>query len=90
MLNPIFTIPHIRNLTPIFHEVAYQMRDALKSELAGTNDIIDMMAWLTRTSLEAIGQAGLGYSFGAMKGDSDAYVKATKDLTYGSFLLKHS
>ena len=44
---------------------------------------IDMMEWISRTSLENLGQGVLGYSFGALDENSaDDYDDAIKMLKY--------
>ena len=37
---------------------------------------INISEWTEKLTLEAIGQAGLGYSFGAFEGRNDKYRKA--------------
>ena len=44
---------------------------------------VDMLAWMTRTALELIGQAGLGYSFDPLVADSpDEFALAVKSFGY--------
>lgn len=49
------------------------------------NDItqVDMLAWMSRTALELIGQAGMGYSFDDLEDEANAhpYVQAIKGLS---------
>ncbi|KAK7040122.1 hypothetical protein VNI00_009927 [Paramarasmius palmivorus] len=67
MLNPVFSIAHMRNMVPMFYEVAHK---------------IDMLSWMARTALELIGQSGLGYSFDELQDEEHAhpYVKTLKGL----------
>ncbi|KAI0631283.1 cytochrome P450 [Trametes polyzona] len=82
-LNPVFSVTHLRQMTPIFHEI---LRSAIESRVrAGSNSTdfaeVDMVGWMGRTALELMGQAGLGYSFDPLVEDaSDAYGVALKDL----------
>lgn len=42
---------------------------------------VDMLAWMGRTALELIGQAGLGYSFDPLVADApDAFASAIKSF----------
>ena len=63
------------------------MRNALATRVH-TNDnsrVLDMNSWMARTTLEILGQAGLGYSFDNFVEDStDAYGKALKMFLYVS------
>ncbi|KAE9401520.1 cytochrome P450 [Gymnopus androsaceus JB14] len=54
MLNPVFSIAHMRSMLPIFYDVV---------------DQIDLLGWMARTALELIGQSGFGYSFDNMVED---------------------
>ena len=47
---------------------------------------LDMLAWMTRTALELIGQAGLGYSFDPLVADAmDEFGRVVK--SFGCVLL---
>ena len=41
---------------------------------------IDIAEWMSKTALELIGQAGLGYSFGALEGRYDEFNRALHGL----------
>ncbi|KAF7794414.1 hypothetical protein EIP86_005548 [Pleurotus ostreatoroseus] len=64
MLNPVFSINHMRYMAPIFYQMAHRLRDAIEGDLesSGTSEV-DMLDWMGRMALELIGQGGLGYSF---------------------------
>ncbi|KAJ3775232.1 cytochrome P450 [Lentinula raphanica] len=69
MLNPVFSIAHMRSMIPIFYDVVDQLRDALSRRVQGGPQEIDLLGWMARTALELIGQSGLGYSFDDMMDD---------------------
>ena len=80
MLNPIFTIPYIRDLNPVFYAVSYQLRDLLKAAIGPRKESINMVHPLAQVALELIGQAGFGHNFGSLQGRSDGYLNASKEL----------
>ena len=41
---------------------------------------IDIIEWMTKTVLELIGQAGLGYSFGMLEGRKDKLNQVLNEL----------
>ncbi|KAJ3829900.1 cytochrome P450 [Lentinula raphanica] len=69
MLNPVFSIAHMRSMMPIFHDVVDQLRDALSQRVQSGPREIDLLSWMARTALELIGQSGFGYSFDNMVDD---------------------
>ncbi|KAJ3743770.1 cytochrome P450 [Lentinula detonsa] len=64
ILNPVFSGAHLRDMIPTFFEITHKLEDALKRSLQSGSQTqeIDILSWMGRTSLEIIGQAGLGYS----------------------------
>lgn len=57
------------------------MRSALTARVPrdGTAEVLDVNGWMSRTTLEMLGQAGLGYSFDDFVGDSaDPYGESIK------------
>ncbi|CAA7268814.1 unnamed protein product [Cyclocybe aegerita] len=83
MLNPVFSIAHMREMVPIFYEIAHKLQNTLMSMTStGPREVnqlllyfdaephlrqIDILAWNTRLALELIGQTGLGYSFDTLE-----------------------
>nr|VWP01640.1 Alcohol oxidase [Ganoderma boninense] len=70
MLNPVFSGAHMRNLTPLFNDVAGRLRAALESQVEHGPKDLDMLSWIGRTALELIGRGGLGYSFDPLVAES--------------------
>ncbi|KAI9458422.1 cytochrome P450 [Lactarius psammicola] len=79
LLNPVFNVNHMRHMTPIFHQVARQLRENLDSIVANGGQEINIADWMGKFSLELIGEAGLGYSFGTLEGRNDEYCRALKE-----------
>ncbi|KAJ3783409.1 cytochrome P450 [Lentinula aff. detonsa] len=69
MLNPVFSIAHMRSMMPIFNDVVNQLRCALSQRVQNGPQEIDLLGWMARTALELIGQSGFGYSFDNMVDD---------------------
>ncbi|RXW18985.1 hypothetical protein EST38_g6860 [Candolleomyces aberdarensis] len=67
LLNPVFSTAHLREMTPIFYEVAHKLRKTLTEQVSQGEKEIDMLSWMGRTALELIGQSGYGYSFDSLE-----------------------
>ncbi|KAI0764992.1 cytochrome P450 [Fomes fomentarius] len=86
MLNPVFSTKHLREMTPIFYEVVHKTCDAIVQRVKAGADTkggveIDMLGWMGRTTLEVLGQAGLGYSFDPLTDDRpDEFATAVKEF----------
>ncbi|TBU46705.1 cytochrome P450 [Dichomitus squalens] len=80
MLNPIFSINHMRHMMPMFYNVGHKLRLAIEHRVRSAPSEIDMLNWMGRTALELIGQAGLGHSFDPLQEDvtPDIYAEAIK------------
>jgi len=88
MLNPVFSGRHVRYMLLTFYEIAGKLRDAVAAQVASGTVEIDMLHWLARTSLELIGQSGLGYSFDPLTENiENPYARAIKDLSPAVFKL---
>ncbi|KAJ3861973.1 cytochrome P450 [Lentinula novae-zelandiae] len=84
ILNPAFSAAHMREMIPVFFEVAHKLESALKNRLqAGpSTQEVEILSWMGRTALELIGQAGLGYSFDPLTDEESAhpYSQISKEL----------
>ena len=62
---------------------AAKLEKALTSQLQGDPREVDIMQWLSRTSLEMVGKGGLGYSFDALLEEKpNAFGDAIKSFMY--------
>ncbi|KAF8956301.1 cytochrome P450 [Flammula alnicola] len=84
MLNPVFSIAHMRDMVPTFYDITYKLRDAFSNKVKDGPQEIEVMKWMTRTALELIGQSGLGYSFDPLTEDAvpHPFSEAVKNLTH--------
>ncbi|TDL20046.1 cytochrome P450, partial [Rickenella mellea] len=82
MMNPVFSMRHMKDLLPIFYPISLQLRDVLKRKVQSGEREMNLMPWMSRTALEYIGQAGLGYSFDALdESKSNEYSESIRMLT---------
>lgn len=83
LLNPVFSINHMRHLAPVFYAVAHRLRDGLSMQISESDGDIDILDWMGRTALELVGQGGLGYSFDTLvDATPNAYRDALKEFLY--------
>ncbi|KAJ3515520.1 hypothetical protein NMY22_g14433 [Coprinellus aureogranulatus] len=80
MLNPVFSIAHMREMIPIFYDAAEKLRDTFLKKTQDSAQEIDVTTWMARMALELIGQSGMGYSFDPLTEDAaeHPYCKAVK------------
>ncbi|KAJ3535832.1 hypothetical protein NMY22_g6302 [Coprinellus aureogranulatus] len=73
IMNPAFGAAQIRELTGIFVEKAIELRDVWMSQVQGKEvETINVLAWLSRMTLDVIGLAGFNYKFNALAQGEDA------------------
>ncbi|KLO16318.1 cytochrome P450 [Schizopora paradoxa] len=83
MLNPVFSLKHMRGLLSIFYPVSHQLRDVLARKVRNGENEINVMEWMSRAALEYIGCGGFGHSFDALNESSrNEYGEAVKMLVY--------
>ncbi|KAI0754104.1 cytochrome P450 [Daedaleopsis nitida] len=79
MLNPVFSVAHMRNLMPLFYSITDRLRAALETRVKDGPQEMDILMWMGRTALELIGQGGLGHSFDPLvEESSDSFAEAVK------------
>ncbi|KAF7976459.1 hypothetical protein HWV62_6711 [Athelia sp. TMB] len=78
IMNPAFGPAQVRALTAIFTEKALLLRDLWSAEIAKSQSTekeekgtrIDALSWLSKMTLDVIGQAGFNYRFNALNPDN--------------------
>ncbi|KAF4617774.1 hypothetical protein D9613_006308 [Agrocybe pediades] len=88
MLNPVFSIAHMRGMVPIFYDVAEKLRGTLLKKVQDGPQEIDVLSWMSRTSLELIGQSGIGYSFDDFTEEHPPHEYATSYKQYAPAAYK--
>nr|F1SYI1.1 RecName: Full=Cytochrome P450 monooxygenase 219; Flags: Precursor [Postia placenta Mad-698-R]BAK09525.1 cytochrome P450 [Postia placenta] len=72
LLNPVFSVNHMRHMLPMFYNVIFKLREVVMAKVRGGEKEIDVLEWTGRAALELIGQGGLGYSFDPLVSDKEA------------------
>ncbi|CAA7266052.1 unnamed protein product [Cyclocybe aegerita] len=67
MLNPVFSINHMREMVHIFYEVSHKLENTLVKMTERGPKEVDILGWNTRLAMELIGQSGLGYTFDTLE-----------------------
>ncbi|CAE6403032.1 unnamed protein product [Rhizoctonia solani] len=84
ILNPVFTASHMRNYsTPTMTAIAHRLVDIITLEVQANGEnteVVDIFKWAHLISLEIIGQAGMGHSFGVLDSKLPDYLFASRDL----------
>ncbi|KAI3616017.1 cytochrome p450 [Moniliophthora roreri] len=70
-MNPAFGPSQIRELTEVFVEKSLKLRDVWTSQISQDTNSgrIDALSWLSRMTLDVVGEAGFNYKFNAMEGE---------------------
>ncbi|KAJ7466774.1 cytochrome P450 [Mycena galericulata] len=81
MIQPLFGVSHMRELTPTFWNIAYQAQKVIQAKLLEAQPsppseaeiasqqvsaVLDLWKWSSRAALEGVGVGALGYSFDAL------------------------
>lgn len=77
MLNPVFSTALMREMVPVFYEVTHKLSNALGHKVENGLQEIDILRWVTRTSLELVAQSGLGCSLDPLTDDLDVHPYST-------------
>lgn len=91
MLNPVFSTSNMRELLPIIQTISHQLKSALVSNLSARSEHdharyresveVDVLPWLSRSSLDCICEGVLGYHSAALDtGNEDEYTDALRML----------
>ncbi|KAK1215344.1 hypothetical protein PQX77_022050 [Marasmius sp. AFHP31] len=79
VMNPAFGPAEVRSLTEIFVEKSIELRDIWSSHIEnndGSRAELDVLYWLSKMTLDVIGQAGFNYQLDALSGKYNELNKA--------------
>ncbi|KAH6909124.1 cytochrome P450 [Coprinopsis sp. MPI-PUGE-AT-0042] len=88
MLNPVFSINHMRDMVPTFHEISGKVSASLGRIVSKGQQEIDIFEWLSRGALELIAQSGFGHSFDSLKEDEKEHPYITTVKLLGPMFTK--
>ncbi|KAG1829189.1 cytochrome P450 [Suillus variegatus] len=91
MLNPVFSTANMRELLPVIQTISHQLKSILVSNLPSRSEDdharcresveLDVLPWLSRSSLDCICEGVLGYHSAALEtGNEDEYTNALRML----------
>ncbi|EED78842.1 predicted protein [Postia placenta Mad-698-R] len=83
ILNPVFSVNHMRHMLPIFYRTIFKLREVVRAKVQSGKNEVDVLEWTGRAALELIGQGGLGYSFDPLAANTEtrnAYGDAIKAM----------
>ncbi|KZT05458.1 cytochrome P450 [Laetiporus sulphureus 93-53] len=87
MLNPVFSLANMRDLLPIIQPIADQLLAALLTELPPDGEKeINIIPLMSRTALEYICQAGMGYTFNTLESGTTSYPTAMRIIMLRPFI----
>jgi hypothetical protein len=93
---PIFSSAQLRELTPVFYEIAERLGNAIAGQVGshiqgygvGISAPLDMSEWMSRVALESVGCTVLGYSFDPLDSPyNNPYTSAVKELMCVGFSI---
>ncbi|KIO26753.1 hypothetical protein M407DRAFT_74089 [Tulasnella calospora MUT 4182] len=84
IMNPCFGPSQVRELMPVFYDKAFELREIWLGQIETSEsegEDIDILVWLTRTTLDVIGLAGFDYDFKTLSiGEKDELIQAFMGL----------
>ncbi|KAG7442653.1 cytochrome P450 [Guyanagaster necrorhizus] len=91
VLLPGFGGPEAKFYVPVFFKYANKMASKWK-ELISTSDnqsvILDIPSWVSRATLDAIGEAAFDYQFGALDDSTNPLTTAYTNLLFDTFTIQ--
>ncbi|PBK80315.1 cytochrome P450 [Armillaria gallica] len=88
VMNPAFGFPEAKSYIPIFSSCAEKMVQKwidLITDDNGRSTVIEVMNWLSRATLDAIGEAAFDYQFKALDEPNSPLVKAYSNVFFDVF-----
>ncbi|TFK91204.1 cytochrome P450 [Polyporus arcularius HHB13444] len=86
-LNPVFSVRYLKEMVPTFNRVAQELIGVLREKTTAPRTEIDVSQYFSRYTLESVGRAALGTSFGSLGAeDGTDYSRALKE--FGPTIVK--
>ncbi|KAK0505319.1 cytochrome P450 [Armillaria luteobubalina] len=88
VLLPGFGGPEAKFYVPVFFVHAEKMASRWKELISATDEqsvVIDIPSWMSRATLDAIGEAAFNYPFGALDNSAKPLTKAYTNMAFNTF-----
>ncbi|KAI0657006.1 cytochrome P450 [Cubamyces menziesii] len=79
-LSPVFSVRYLREMVPTFNRVAQELVTVLRGKVSAPRTEVEIAEYMSRFSLECVGRAALGYSFGPLEKHGTDYSRALKEF----------
>ncbi|KAJ3863457.1 cytochrome P450 [Lentinula novae-zelandiae] len=86
--SPVFATSNMRLIFPTFKSLGLNIHAMLSPQVQRSREI-DMLDWMSRFALDAIGEAGFGHKFNALEGSDDGYAIAQKKYFPAMSKIQH-
>ncbi|KAF7319861.1 Cytochrome P450 [Mycena kentingensis (nom. inval.)] len=85
LIGPVFTQQAVKNMAPIFFQKSEELCDRWDALIASSSDspatlTLDVSHWVSRTTFDIFGLAGLDYHFNALLDESEAVYSAYRTM----------
>ncbi|KAK0199554.1 cytochrome P450 [Desarmillaria ectypa] len=80
IMNPAFSPANLRNFQVIFQWCSDKVVNAMRRSTHATGEIIDIVYWMSKVSLDTIGLSAFRHDFGSLDGRDTELEKALKHL----------
>ncbi|KAI0088171.1 PAH-inducible cytochrome P450 monooxygenase PC-PAH 1 [Irpex rosettiformis] len=84
VMNPAFSAPQLRSFLPLFRRSAIKLCQLLKEEIlqesVSDGQLVAMNKWLSRTTLDVIGESAFQFEFGALDNSKNEVSEAYENL----------
>jgi len=89
-MNPAFFTPQLRTFIPLFQSSADKLVQKWKEELIAVDSsgqpLVNVIGWLSRTTLDIIGEAGFGFQFNSLDNVKTELYQQYENILTGSAL----
>ncbi|KAI9452155.1 cytochrome P450 [Russula earlei] len=90
VMSPAFSAPQVKTFLPLFLNAALKLTQKWKEEVISLDPtgqpVINVITWLSRTTLDVIGEAGFDFHFGSLDNESTPLGKQYENLFIDSSL----
>uniref|UniRef100_A0A0W0F722 Cytochrome p450 n=1 Tax=Moniliophthora roreri TaxID=221103 RepID=A0A0W0F722_MONRR len=78
VLSPAFSINHMKSFVPLIQQHITQLVEKLNLKLQQGNEVLDIIPWFHKVTLDVIGESSFNYNFEALEGKPNELTDALK------------